>query len=245
MSPARYQEIAATLRDEIEAETYKVGDRLPSEPDLIARFEASRTTVRQALAELREAGLVNMRQGLGVFVSPPKVVQRLDSRERLSKARRQRNEGAFLGDAKQQGFTPSSSVRIWSERAGEFAELFGLDESDEVCVRDRVMRADGKPVMLATSRLPREITKGTQLEEVDTGPGGAHARLEESGFEITRHEEIVTARVPDTHQRATLGITTPVLLVQRRTYSGDRIVEINNMVMDGTAYELRYSWDAD
>lgn len=245
MSPARYQEIAAALRSEIESEAFKVGDRLPPEPDLIARFEASRTTVRQALAELRDAGLVNMRQGLGVFVSPPKVVQRLDSRERLSRARRQRNEGAFLGDASQQGFTPSSSVRIWSERAGEFAELFGIDETDEVCVRDRVMRADGKPVMLATSRLPRAITKGTQLEEVDTGAGGAHARLEDLGLAPTFHKEIVTARTPDAHQRSTLGVSGPVLLVQRRTYSGDRLVEINNMVMDATAYELSYSWDAD
>ncbi|QUH02529.1 GntR family transcriptional regulator [Saccharopolyspora erythraea] len=243
---ARYREIADVLRGEIDSAVWGVGDKLPAEPELIARFDASRTTIRQALAELRDAGLVHMRHGVGVFVAPPRVVKRVDSRERLSKARRQRNEAAFLAEAANQGFTPSSSVRVWFEPAQEFAELFKIEETDELCIRDRVMRADGQPVMLAVSRLPREITRGTALEEVDTGAGGAHARLEDLGFEPTFHEEIVGARMPDANEKQMLDLGSgPVLTVQRRTYSGDRLVEVNDMVMSGVGYELRYAWDAD
>ncbi|MBB5156341.1 GntR family transcriptional regulator [Saccharopolyspora phatthalungensis] len=243
---ARYKEIANILQVEIASGAWGVGDKLPAEPELIKRFEASRTTIRQALAELRDAGLVQMKHGVGVFVSPPRVVKRLDSRERLSRARRERNEGAFLAEAKAQGFAPTSSVRVWFEPAQDFAELFGIEETAELCVRDRVMRADGKPVMLAVSRLPREITRGTALEEVDTGPGGAFARLEELGFELTSHEEIVGARMPDANEKQMLELTSgPVLTVQRRTYSNGRLVEVNDMVMPGASYELRYTWDAD
>ncbi|MEV0081877.1 GntR family transcriptional regulator [Saccharopolyspora sp. NPDC050642] len=242
---AKYQEIAATLRSQIDRGELSVGDQLPTEQALQDRFDASRTTVRQALKELRDAGLVQMRHGVGVFVAPPKVVRRLDSRERLSKARREANKAAFLAEAAAQGFAPSSSVRVWFEPAQDYAELLGVEEGSELCVRDRVMSADDQPVMLAVSRLPREITRGTALEEVETGPGGVFARLEEQGYEITGHEEIVSARMPDANERKLLGLGSgPVLTVRRRTWSGDRVVEVNDMVMSGESYELRYAWDA-
>lgn len=243
---ARYQEIAATLRSEIETQVWAVGAKLPSEAELISRFDASRTTVRQALKELRDARLVQMRHGVGVFVAPPHVVQRLDSRERLSKARRERNTAAFLAEAQAQQFTPSSAVRIWFEPAGDFGELLNIDAEDELCVRDRVMRADGAPVMLAISRLPREITRTTRLEEVDTGPGGVHARLEELGYELTGHEEVVGTRPAEPRERELLDLGDEwVLTVRRRTYSHERVVEVNDMALRGGSYELRYAWDAN
>ncbi|MEV4644678.1 GntR family transcriptional regulator [Saccharopolyspora sp. NPDC049357] len=242
---AKYQEIAATLRGQIDSGSLAIGDKLPTEQVLQEQFGASRTTVRQALKELRDAGLVQMRHGVGVFVAPPNVVRRLDSRERLSKARRDRNESAFLAEAKKQDFAPSSSVRVWFEPAQDFAELLDVAEDAELCVRDRVMRADDQPVMLAVSRLPREITRGTALEDVETGPGGAFARLEDLGFAISWHEEVVGARMPDANERQLLGLGSgPVLTVRRRTWSGDRVVEVNDMVMAGESYELRYTWDA-
>ena len=242
---AKYQEIASSLRERIDSGEWLVGDQLPTEQELCAEFQVSRTTVRQAIADLRDAGLVDVRHGVGAKVAPPRVVKRLDSRERLSKARRKRNEAAFLAEAKEQGFTPSSSVRVWFEPAQAYAEIFGIEESAEVCVRDRVMRADGKPVMLATSRLPRAITRDTQLEQADTGPGGAHARLEDLGYELTYHEEIVGAKMPNSRERQLLDVSGPVLTVQRRTYSHDRVVEVNDMVMPAMSYELRYGWQAD
>ncbi|MCS0496306.1 GntR family transcriptional regulator [Ancylobacter sp. MQZ15Z-1] len=65
---ARYLEIEATLRREISAGTYAVGARLPTEHELCERFTASRFTVRQALAGLREDGLIEARAGVGTIV---------------------------------------------------------------------------------------------------------------------------------------------------------------------------------
>lgn len=243
---AKYLEIAEALRGQIDRGELTVGDQLPTEQVLIDRFGASRSTIRQALQELRQDGLVDMRHGVGVFVAPPNVVRRLDSRDRLSRARRERNEAAFLAEAQDQGFAPSSSVRVWFEPAQDYGSLLGIGETDELCVRDRVMRADGRPIMLAVSRLPRSITRGTALEETDTGPGGAHARLEELGHPPSFHEEVVSAKIPTSNERKMLDIAGgAALTVRRTTWSGDRIVEINDMVMPAAAYELRYGWDAD
>jgi GntR family transcriptional regulator, transcriptional repressor for pyruvate dehydrogenase complex len=57
-----------TLAARIEADRLKPGDRLPTERELIAEFGVSRTVVRDALSRLREQGLVESRQGSGVYV---------------------------------------------------------------------------------------------------------------------------------------------------------------------------------
>ncbi|MEU1726464.1 GntR family transcriptional regulator [Nonomuraea sp. NPDC005692] len=60
---ARYERIAAELRDDILAGAYPVGSQLPSEAELAARHGAARGTVRQAVAVLVAEGLVGSRQG--------------------------------------------------------------------------------------------------------------------------------------------------------------------------------------
>ncbi|TQS73581.1 FadR family transcriptional regulator [Rhodobacteraceae bacterium] len=61
------------LRAQIEAGAYSPGSRLPSEAQLTRDFDVSRTVVREAIAALRSDGLVEPRQGAGVFVleTPP------------------------------------------------------------------------------------------------------------------------------------------------------------------------------
>lgn len=57
------------LRSEIRAKKLQSGERLPTEQDLVARFQVSRTVVREAIASLRAEGLVTTRQGAGAFVA--------------------------------------------------------------------------------------------------------------------------------------------------------------------------------
>src|SRR5580698_209538 len=57
------------LRSEIGARKLQPGERLPTEQDLVARFQVSRTVVREAIASLRAEGLVITRQGAGAFVA--------------------------------------------------------------------------------------------------------------------------------------------------------------------------------
>ncbi|WP_442880063.1 FadR/GntR family transcriptional regulator [Aurantimonas sp. A2-1-M11] len=65
------------LRERIEAGDYAPGDRLPTEPVLVARFGYSRTVIREAIAALRADRLVESRQGVGVFVLGPRQREQL------------------------------------------------------------------------------------------------------------------------------------------------------------------------
>ena len=60
--------LVSTLRDKIEHGDYDVGSRLPTEAQLSEQHGVSRTVVREAIAALRSDGLVEPRQGAGVFV---------------------------------------------------------------------------------------------------------------------------------------------------------------------------------
>ncbi len=243
-----FRQVAADLREKITAGDYAPGEQLPSERELVDSYGVSRPTIREAVNLLRSEGLVTAEHGRGVFVRPPASIQRV-ARTRLSREARERNRGAFLADAAARGFTPSTSVKIRFEQAdARTAAHLAVDEGTEVTVRDRVMRADGLVVQLAVSRLPRTLTRDTAIEQVDTGPGGAYARLEEAGHRIGSFAEHVGARMPtpDEASLMQLAVGVPVITVTRVAFGEDGTpLEMNDMVMAADRYELSYEWPAD
>ncbi|MFG2891042.1 FadR/GntR family transcriptional regulator [Streptomyces sp. NPDC048248] len=62
--------VAAILSEEIESGRLAEGDKLPTEVELVKQLGVSRTVIREAVSRLRSAGLVEPRQGRGVFVMP-------------------------------------------------------------------------------------------------------------------------------------------------------------------------------
>ena len=62
-------QVADALSAEIRAARMVEGDRLPTEAALVGQFAVSRTVVREAVSRLKSLGLVESRQGSGVFVS--------------------------------------------------------------------------------------------------------------------------------------------------------------------------------
>jgi len=62
-------EIVGTLEGEIRSGTLPLGQKLPTEAEIMARFEVSRTVVREALSRLQASDLVETRHGVGTFVS--------------------------------------------------------------------------------------------------------------------------------------------------------------------------------
>lgn len=70
MKLARYEEIAAELRKNIFSGILKPGSKISPERELCGRFNASRVTLRQALALLEHENLLQRFQGNGTYVSP-------------------------------------------------------------------------------------------------------------------------------------------------------------------------------
>lgn len=59
---------AARFREEVESGRWPVGERIPTEPELVEQFGIGRNTVREALQSLVHAGLLRRDQGRGTYV---------------------------------------------------------------------------------------------------------------------------------------------------------------------------------
>lgn len=242
--PTKRDQVAGDLRRAIAVGDLAPGDKLPTEPELMDRYNVSRSTVRWAMSRLREEGLVRIEQGRGTFVAEPdQPVASIPrySPGRLAKAERQANRGAHLHDAMHR--TATTDTRVYFERAtADIAEQLGIDEGDEVVVRDRVMRLNGEPTQLAISRLPREITRGTQIEETNTGSGGLLTRLEDLGFILANPVERVTVKRATADEARTLNIASgdPLFKITRvQPDQTGRVLELNELTLINR-YELIY-----
>lgn len=245
---APYRQIADQLRNAIDRGELGPGDKLPSEAELMAHYAVARMTARQAIQELRSEGRVVAEQGRGVFVRLPTPVRRVAS-DRFARRHREAGRAAFLAEAEKAGMTPQvDEVRVSRKPAPEpVRQRLKLVDDEEVIVRSRRYLADGLPIELATSFIPVALAEGTSIVEQDTGPGGIYARLEETGHQLARFVEEVSARMPtaDERRRLQLGSGTPVLTVLRTAYSSDgRGVEVCDTVKAAPAYVLEYDFPA-
>lgn len=68
-SEPRYVQLARILRDRAMAGAWAIGDRMPSENDLVGEFGINRETARNAMRILEAEGLVVRRRGLGPYLA--------------------------------------------------------------------------------------------------------------------------------------------------------------------------------
>jgi GntR family transcriptional regulator len=242
-----YRQIADHLRAAIDAGQLRPGDRLPSEAELRQHYGVARMTARQAIQELRSEGRVVAEHGRGVFVRQPPPVRRLAS-DRFARKHREAGKAAFLAEAEKSGFRPHVDqievARV--EAPAAIRERLQLDDGLVLC-RSRRYFADDRPVELALSYLPLSIAEGTAIAEIDTGPGGVYARLEEAGHPLDRFVEEVTARMPTAEERRRLELQmgVPVLVVVRTAYDiAGTPVEVCDTVKAASAFILEYDFKA-
>src|ERR1700757_2703243 len=127
----------------------KVGNQLPTEDSLIARFGVSRITVRRAIQNLVSRGLVEVRRGRGTFVAAPKITQDL---KELS---------GFVEDMHALGRKPAARViakEIVPANA-TVARQLALTRGERVVRIRRVRLADGVPLSFDETYLPLQIGK--------------------------------------------------------------------------------------
>ncbi|WP_037915209.1 GntR family transcriptional regulator [Actinacidiphila yeochonensis] len=68
----KYWHLKTVLNDALDSE-FEVGEILPNERDLAARFGVARATLRQALEQLELEGRLQRRRGVGTTVAPPRI----------------------------------------------------------------------------------------------------------------------------------------------------------------------------
>ena len=152
-----YYQIMNQLREKISAGEYTVDSALPPERELVESYQVSRMTIRQAISELVNEGILVRRRGIGTFVAPPKLEQPLNSLT------------SFTEDMAQRGMKAGSRIVSFKEIVPDppIRKTLGLSAGDKVfeCVRLRL--ADEEPMALETTSLVASLCPGLEAEVVE------------------------------------------------------------------------------
>lgn len=205
------------------------GSPIPTERSLAAQFDVSRTTVRQALAELTVEGRLLRVQGKGTFVAEPKMAQRLQ----LS---------SYTEDMLAQGREPSSRLLDVSEITAELdlAKLLAVRPGAKVLRLHRLRLADGEPMAIETTHLPLGRFRG--LRRYVTGGVSLYQVLRERfDVEMGHAEETIETLLAGPHEAELLGadVGMPMLLLSRHSFdTQQRPVEWVRSVYRGDRYKF-------
>jgi GntR family transcriptional regulator len=207
-----YSRVETVLAGEISDGGLKVGDQLPTEDDLITRFEVSRITVRRAIQNLVSRGLIEIRRGKGTFVAPPKITQELTE---LS---------GFVEDMRALGRKPTARV-IGKEVVTAdttVASHLALTKGERVVRIRRVRLADGVPLSYDETYLPLKIGKQIITNNLKVEP--IFSLLERKyGVPLIEAEYKLEAVAAEAEVAAALRVKqgSPIFRIERTSYSTD------------------------
>ncbi len=216
-----YSRVETIVSGQISNGDLKVGDQLPTEDALIARFGVSRITVRRAIQNLVSRGLVEIRRGKGTFVAAPKITQELTE---LS---------GFVEDMHALGRKPTARVigkEIVTADATVASQL-GLTQGDGVVRIRRVRLADDIPLSFDETFLPLEIGKKIMTNNLKAEP--IFSLLERKyGIPLIEAEYKLDAVAAETEVAAALRVKqfSPIFRIERTSYStGGRPVDYERL----------------
>ncbi len=202
--------ISEKLRAEIEAGVYSPGELLPSEFDLGALFGVSRTTVRKAIANLINQGLVYTQQGKGAFVKQQQKIS-FSLSNRLT---------FFNEDLSRQGLTGEICNLSFQliKASSEISTQLELSQPEtKVYQQQKIILANRQAIALDISYFPVDIAEN--LAEL-LQKGFTYATLHESGYYLASTEVVLesthaTSEIAE-HLQVPLG--TPILVYRYVAY---------------------------
>ena len=120
-----YIQIHDQIKANIENETYKIGDRLPSERELAKQFGVSRMTLRQAIQTLADEGILERKIGSGTYVARQKVQEKMSGTTSFTEIMRSlgRVPSSKAGGHKIGAASQTISAMIASEQIADYLQI--------------------------------------------------------------------------------------------------------------------------
>ncbi|TXS51583.1 GntR family transcriptional regulator [Streptomyces sp. t39] len=211
----KYWHLKTVLAEALDSE-FTVGEILPNERDLAARFGVARATLRQALEQLELEGRLQRRRGVGTTVAPPRVGVDVSASPY--------DWPGVASDAWQ----PTECTRAVPPPA--VARLLDSEAGEETHVVRRVRVGHGQSVAAELLYVPSSSVPDLSGIDAPSGPALARsvlrelARLELEGQD--RAVELGSAGAVDAKELDRLP-GAPVLVVTTRYFSGGRTAAVS------------------
>lgn len=229
-----YEQIIDSLRLQLLTQMSS-GDQVPTEAELVERFGVSRSTVRKAIQQLVDEGVLTRRQGKGTFIarSIPKIVHSID---RLA---------PFMDTFKKMGEgVETRIIRFdWNDGAGLPEPLAAW--ARPVLTYERLYVSRGVPHAVAQVDLPNQIGRRVNLADMEqrTVYDVLTRKLK---TEPVRAEFLVSCRQPSAElsQTLELSMSSLLLVLERISYDRDNLpIEHTTHFLRPDVYQLSVSLD--
>lgn len=148
-----YKQVKAMIKRQIEAGELKPDQQISSEREICEMYDVSRTTVRQAINEAVNEGMLYRIPGKGTFVAKPKIDQGLFQMS------------SFTQTIIARGMAPRTEI-LREEQIpadAQLANILNLEIGEQVVNLTLLGYADDEPVVYYRSFMPASIGKGAAL----------------------------------------------------------------------------------
>jgi GntR family transcriptional regulator len=226
-----HEQLASVLREQVIRRELGPNERLPSERELCQQYGISRITVRQALSELAQAGLVYSSVGKGTYVAETAFQEDLQP---LS---------SFTQDLERRGMRANSQVleaRI-VPADDYWSEVFYVPRGAELVRLYRLRLTGNIPIALQLTHLPHHLC--LHLLEYDFSTCSLYEVLRNVyKLHLSRAETVIEATLATTHEADLLDLSTPAaILVSTQTTLLDTgiVIEVTRSTFNSERYKLR------
>jgi GntR family transcriptional regulator len=226
-----YAVLEAQIAAGIAGGEFPVGSQLPTEDNLVQRFAVSRTTVRKAIQNLSERGLIEIRRGTGTFVTQPRITQELTELT------------GFVEDMNALGHATTARLidRVVVAADADVAQHLALPVGTRVMRIRRVRLANGVGISLDETYLP--LATGEKIVPHDLEAEPIFTLLEQRyAIPLLEAEYKLEAVSADPDVAAALGVDagSPIFRIERTSYSvGDRPVDYEKLHYRGDLIRFR------
>ncbi|MGW2113752.1 GntR family transcriptional regulator [Streptomyces zhihengii] len=202
-----YAEIASHFRQQITDGELNPGEAMPSYTDAAEQFGLNRTTIVRAYDILKSEGLIVAYPGRGTVVAarPSVVITGADRVDRLSRTGRQYGPGE-----------DSTGHRVMrrSVHDSEVCRALEIEPGDEVVIRIRTFRQDGKPTSVGVSVYPSRTTAEVPELNAEGQMNGYFGDIytERTGRDVTKGQRTAHARQASPEELDALQVDSPAHL---------------------------------
>jgi GntR family transcriptional regulator len=224
-----YLQLADTLRVEIEQNGAPGGHALPSENELLKKYNVSRATVRSALSALEREGVIYRQRGKGSFVAVRRIESDVTALVSTSEDMQRRGWDLTTQVLKLERIVPPPQV----------AHALELKRNSRVYELTRVRLVDGKPLSLQIAYLPVRLYPNLETHDLSQSLYYLSENLYHLQYATGR--EVLRARAAMRQEAAILKLRAgaPVLYCERTTYSRDgAAMEFLRAVWRGDRYDF-------
>ncbi|MFX1766989.1 GntR family transcriptional regulator [Paraburkholderia sp. A1RI-2L] len=236
-APPLHTRIRDTLRTRILDGTYAPSSQMPSEYALCALFGVSRITVRQALGDLQNEGLVFRLHGKGTFVSKPKAFQNMTSLQGFAQA---------MSPMGHEIVNTLLAFRIVAANR-YIAHKLALREGARVAEIHRARLLDRAPISLELTWLPEPL--GKRLANADLVTRDIFLILEnDCGVPLGHADVSIDAMLANDEIAHALRVQegSPVLRIERTTHDGQGTpIDFEYLYFRGDAFQYRLRVDRE